>query len=194
MMTPRKERFCYEYIIDLNAAQAAIRAGYSPRTAKSQGQRLLTDVDVRTLIERLKAERLERAKVTADEVLIGMSGMFRTDMGQIMRWGPNGGEVFDSEGLDTAARASVQSVKVRRQRLLKGSGEDAAPWEVEDIEVRLVDRIRIADLLMRHLGLLTERVEHSGAIGGDVAAVERLIADPEKARLARELLRGVSQG
>lgn len=190
MMTPMKERFADEYLIDLNATQAAIRAGYSARTAYSQGQRLLKDVDVREVIERLKAERRERAKVTADEVLIGISGMFRADMTQVMRWGPDGVEVFDSDSLDAGARASVQSVKVRRQRMMRGSGEDAVPWEVEDIEVRMVDRRGVADLLMRHFGLLTERVEHSGTIGGDAAAVERLIADPEKARLARELLRG----
>ena len=68
-ITPKQERFCQEYLIDLNASQAAIRAGYSRRAAKEQGCRLLATVRVQAEIEKLMAERSERAKVRAVYVL-----------------------------------------------------------------------------------------------------------------------------
>lgn len=64
-----QERFCQEYIIDLNATQAAIRAGYSERTAYSQGQRLLKKVEIQERIQELMKERGERTQITQDKVL-----------------------------------------------------------------------------------------------------------------------------
>lgn len=68
-LTAKQQRFVEEYLVDLNATQAAIRAGYSPKTAKQQGQRLLTNVDITTAIEAAKAARSSRTQITADNVL-----------------------------------------------------------------------------------------------------------------------------
>jgi len=68
-MTPKQQRFVEEYLVDLNATQAAVRAGYSEKTARSQGQRLLTNVDIALAIEAGQAERSERTEVTQDYVL-----------------------------------------------------------------------------------------------------------------------------
>ena len=68
-MTPKQQRFVEEYLVDLNATQAAIRAGYSEKTARSQGQRLLTNVDIAMAIEAGQTERSERTEVTQDYVL-----------------------------------------------------------------------------------------------------------------------------
>lgn len=61
--------FCREYLIDLNATRAAIRAGYSERTAYSQGQRLLKNVETQERIAELKEGRNERLEIDADYVL-----------------------------------------------------------------------------------------------------------------------------
>ena len=55
-ITPKQQRFVDEYLIDLNATQAAIRAGYSPKTANRKGNRLLSKVDIQQAIEQAKAE------------------------------------------------------------------------------------------------------------------------------------------
>ncbi len=65
-MTPKQERFVQEYMIDLNATQAAIRAGYSAHTADVQGPRLLGNVGVAAAIQAAQAEFRERTKVTVD--------------------------------------------------------------------------------------------------------------------------------
>lgn len=69
LLTPRQENFCREYLIDLNATQAAIRAGYSARTAYSIGARLLTQTAVIECIKQLKQKRIEQLGVDAKYVL-----------------------------------------------------------------------------------------------------------------------------
>lgn len=68
-LTPKQQRFVEEYLVDLNATQAAIRAGYSSKTAKSQGQRMLTNVDIENAIQRAVHKRSERTEITQDYVL-----------------------------------------------------------------------------------------------------------------------------
>lgn len=68
-LTDKQKAFCEEYLIDLNATQAAIRAGYSEKTADVQGPRLLGNVRVRNEIGRLKDARSKRTQITADRVL-----------------------------------------------------------------------------------------------------------------------------
>lgn len=65
----KHEAFANEFVKDLNATQAAIRCGYSEKTAKSQGSRLLTNADIVKRIDELKLERSERTKIDVDYVL-----------------------------------------------------------------------------------------------------------------------------
>ena len=68
-MTPKQERFVSEYLVDLNATQAAIRAGYAKKSADVEGSRLLVNAKVADAVAAAKAERSERTEVTADYVL-----------------------------------------------------------------------------------------------------------------------------
>ncbi len=70
-LTPKQERFCQEYVADLNATQAAIRAGYSAKTANEQGSRLLAKVSVKAHIAELQQAAAKRNEVTVDTV-VGM--------------------------------------------------------------------------------------------------------------------------
>lgn len=64
ILTDKQKRFCKEYVIDFNATQAAIKAGYSKKTAKSQGQRLLTNVDIQQEIKKLKDKTANKLEIT----------------------------------------------------------------------------------------------------------------------------------
>ena len=68
-MTPKQGAFVREYLIDLNATQAAIRAGYSEATAYSQGQRLLKNVEVQRAVEEATTERADKCEIDALWVL-----------------------------------------------------------------------------------------------------------------------------
>ena len=69
MINDKQKIFCEEYIIDFNATQAAIRAGYSKKTANEQAARLLANVSIQTYLKELIERRNERTKITQDEVI-----------------------------------------------------------------------------------------------------------------------------
>lgn len=76
-MKEKQKRFCEEYLVDCNATQAAIRAGYSKKTARAVGQRLLTNVDIKKYIEQ-QLQKLKNEKIAdAQEVLEYLTSVMR---------------------------------------------------------------------------------------------------------------------
>lgn len=84
-LNPKQEMFCREYLIDLNATQAAIRAGYSAKTATSAAARLLANVNVSNRIAELKAERIEQVQIDAAYVLRRLVEIDQMDVADILR-------------------------------------------------------------------------------------------------------------
>lgn len=104
-MTEKQKRFCTEYLIDLNATQAAIRTGYSEKTARAIGQRLLTNVDIKKYIdERLKAIQTEKT-ADAQEVLEYLTAVMRGEQKEQV-------PLFVGEGVQRLVQKDV-SVKDR---------------------------------------------------------------------------------
>ena len=68
-LTPKQDEFCRQFVVDLCATQAAIRAGYRERTARSVGSENLTKPDIQARIAELQAERSKRTDIKADDVL-----------------------------------------------------------------------------------------------------------------------------
>src|SRR3546814_11679655 len=83
MITEKQQRFAEEYLVDLNATQAAIRAGYSVRTAKQQGARLLTNADVAAAITEGRKRQQERTEITATRVAQEMARIEFGDIRQL---------------------------------------------------------------------------------------------------------------
>ena len=98
-LSAKQERFAREYLLDLNATQAAIRAGYSPKTAYSMGQRLLKNVEVQKAVQRAMDERSKRTEVDADYVLTNLLEIVERCMQRapVMH---KGKQVVDEEGND----------------------------------------------------------------------------------------------
>ena len=131
-MTDKQKIFCQEYLIDLNATQAAIRAGYSVKTAQEQSSRLLSNVMVQREIERLKAERSRRTGITADRVLQELARI---------------GFVNPMDVIDSA----IASVKVKIIPTKDGNGIER--------EVKLHDKVKALELMGKHLGMFTDKVD-----------------------------------
>jgi phage terminase small subunit len=74
-LTPKQEMFCREYLVDLNGTQAAIRAGYSEKTANEQSAQLLAKLSIKEYVQSLMDERKERVDITADYVLQGIKDL-----------------------------------------------------------------------------------------------------------------------
>lgn len=110
-LNAKQEMFCREYLIDLNATQAAIRAGYSERTAKSQGSRLLTNADILARVKELKDKRAEELELDAYWVLKRLKDISDRSMQAepVLTYDPGSQEMietgeyqFDSNGANRA--------------------------------------------------------------------------------------------
>lgn len=159
-MTQKQKRFIEEYLIDLNATQAAIRAGYSLDTAKSIGSENLTKPDIQARIAKAMAERSRRTGVNADRVVMELAKIAFVNAKDVID--PDTATVKpDALPEDTAA---IQSVKV------KTFGEDGL-----EREVKMADKLRALELLGRHLGMFKDKVELSGALETEKTKLDDLI-------------------
>lgn len=162
-MTDKQKRFCEEYMIDLNATQAAIRAGYSPKTAHQTGAENLSKPVIQNCIAQLQAEQSRRTGVNADRVVRELARIAFANASDLID--PETASVkLDASRDDLAA---VQSIKV------KSFGEDGL-----EHEVKLADKLKALDLLGRHLGMF------NGA--GDIAEGKTLEDDPITKSLKEE--------
>jgi phage terminase small subunit len=120
-LTPKQARFVDEYLIDLNATQAAIRAGYSAATALQQGPRLLGNVGVQAAISARQADRSERTEITQDRVLAELWAIATADPNDLIQFrrgaclkcwsvGPDANEQLEPQAHGGALK--------RKQRLL----------------------------------------------------------------------------
>lgn len=82
-LSPKQQRFVEEYMVDLNATQAAIRAGYSPKTAAEQGARLLKNVKTQAAIHKAAEKREKRTEITADRVVQELWNIITADPNEI---------------------------------------------------------------------------------------------------------------
>lgn len=145
-LTAKQARFVEEYLVDLNATQAAIRAGYSAKTAEQQGSRLLGNVEVSATIATAQQQRSERVQLHADDVLSELRALVRSNVkhfviGEL-------GQVELAPGAPEDAWRAVASVKHKIR-----SDDDGVTREVE---LKLWDKNSAIDKAMKHLGLLAE--------------------------------------
>lgn len=127
-MTPKQAAFVQEYMTDLNATQAAIRAGYSVKTAGSFGHDLLKKPEIQAAIAEAQASRAARTEITADRVLDGFAAI-----------------AFSDDG-----------------------------------ETKDGDRLKALELIGKHLGMFTNKHDHTSSDGSMTPSViERVIVRPE---------------
>ena len=140
-MTPKQARFVKEYLIDLNATQAAIRAGYAPANANVEGSRLLANANIRDAIASAQAARCQRLEITADRVVQEYARVAFANMGDYLTFGPDGPVVRDLATLTPGQCAAIREVAQAHT----GSGNG--------VRIRLHDKLAALAALARHLGL-----------------------------------------
>lgn len=178
-MTPKQEQFVLEYLIDMNATQAAIRAGYSEKTASDIGRQLLRKTPVAEAVQAGLRAKAERAKMSADEVLEELAKIGRANMADYMRGGKNGDPFLDFSALNRDQAAALAEVTV--EDFIDGRGEDAR--DVRRVKFKLHDKRAALVDLGRHLGLFKDRVELTGKDGGPIRTTHDL-SDDELAGIA----------
>jgi len=174
-LPPRRQRFVEEYLIDLNATQAAIRAGYSPRTARSIGSRLLGEPVIRARVDAALAERSRRTAITQDQVLREYARLAFSDLRQVAHWGPEGLRVLPSATLDDDSAAALAEVHETRT----GAGGT--------VRVKLHEKKSALDALARHLGLFVEREAGSPAVLTVCNSIDLSGASAEEAKAGADI-------
>lgn len=151
-LTARQSRFVDEYLIDLNATQAAIRAGYSAKGANATAARLLANVSIQAAIQERMKKREERTEITQDRVLQELARIGFADLREVFT---NTGNLRRPEEWSNALGAAVSSVEV----VVRPSGEfdeDGRP-QVEHVhKIKLWDKNSALEKIARHLGMFAD--------------------------------------
>lgn len=173
-LTPKQQRFVAEYLIDLNATQAAIRTGYSRKTAEVQGSRLLSNAKIRAAVDERRAVLTQKLHVTQETVVAELAKIGFANMQDYMRVGLSGDPVLDFSRLTREQAAALAEVTV--DAYTEGHGEDAR--DVKRVKFKLSDKRAALVDLGRFLGMFKERVEHSGTVTLEQLVTESLTKDP----------------
>ena len=149
-LTAQQELFCHEYLVDLNATEAAKRAGYSKKTARTQGSRLLTNVAIMTRIQELLAPKIEKIEITAEKVIQELGRIAFAKMTDVARWTHSGMEFIPSRDLTEDQAATILMVS------------ESTNQHGGSLRIQQHDKLKALELLGKHLKLYTDKVEHSG--------------------------------
>jgi len=146
-LTAKQQRFVEEYLVDLSATQAAIRAGYSEKTAGRTGHENLKKPEIAEAIQQRIGERSERTQLTADEVVLQLARMGMADVRKLFT--PQG-QLKPVHELDDDTAAAIQSIEVVTKTIPMPGDE---PPEVEYLhKIKMVDKIKPLELIGKHMG------------------------------------------
>lgn len=144
-LTEKQKRFADEYLVDLNATQAAIRAGYSEKSAYSQGQRMLKNAEVQEHIQKIMADKDSALIASQDEILQTLTAILRREKKEII----------------------VANQKIRKSYYdaegRKCTEETDTPVLVA-IDTKISDVNKAAELLGKRYGLYADNVKLDGAL------------------------------
>jgi len=140
-LTEKQKRFCEEYLIDLNATQAAIRAGYSEKTANEQSARLLANVKVQAYIYELRERQSRRTEITADRVLEELAAIAFSDRSKFSK-------VTDRQHVSFTPTDELSDTE---RRSIAGIIEGR-----NGIEIKSYDKLRALELIGKHIGMFNK--------------------------------------
>jgi phage terminase small subunit len=166
-LTHKQQRFVDEYLIDLNATQAAIRAGYSARNADKIGHQLLGKTRVSDEISLGMKAREKRTGITQDRVLQELARIAFFDIRKLYK---DDGSLKRPDELDDDAAAVLSGVDV-----MEMSGNDGPVTLTK--KAKVFDKTAALTLAMRHLGMLKDKTEISGPNGGPIQTESRKLQD-----------------
>lgn len=170
-ITPKQQRFVEEYLVDLNATQAAIRAGYSAKTAEQQGHQLLKNTSVAEAVSEAQAARSERTEITQNQVLRELAKIGFSDIRKLFT---PGGNLMPIGDLDDDAAACLSSIEITTRKA-RGGDDD----EVEEVaKIRLWDKRAALVDIGKHLGMFKDKVELSGQLSMLPTVVDDFLCPP----------------
>jgi len=158
-LTAKQQCFVAEYLVDMNATQAAIRAGYSAKTAGAIGDEVLKKPEIAEAIKSAMDARSERTEITQDMVLRELAKIGFSDLRKMF----SNGNLIAIDALDDESAACLSSIEVVTRRV--PGGEES---EVEHVaKIKVWDKQAALVNIGRHLGMFTDKVDMN--VKGDIA-------------------------
>lgn len=156
-LPPRQERFCQEYIIDLNATRAAQRAKYSKKTARIKASQLLTKVNIKKRIIELKKERAERTKIDQDQVIEELAIIGFSDLKNHIDIDPLTGAIR-IRGFEDMPEGSSRVLKsIKEDRVIKEDADGKKTTVYDKVKFELWDKPKALEMIGRHLAMFIDR-------------------------------------
>ena len=175
-LTAKQERFCQEYMIDLNATQAAIRAGYSEKTAYSVSSENLRKPEVQDRISELQQTIQERTEITQDRVIAEYAKIAFANTTDVIEWGDT--IMIEVEVDGEMQRVPFHGIKIKNSKDLPANIQ-AAVKKVKQgkdgLEVEMHDKKGALDSIARHLGMFNDSLELKGKL--EVQTLSELMDD-----------------
>ncbi|MGJ7177079.1 terminase small subunit [Morganella morganii] len=158
-LTDKQEMFCREYLVDLNATQAAIRAGYSDKTANRIAAQLLSKLDIGKRIHELKSERGERLAIDADYVLQRLVEIDQMDVADILL---SNGEIKPIKDWPKVWRITLSGIDVTEI-----AGDAAGLLK----KIKWPDKVKNLELLGKHISVqaFREQVKNEHDVVGTLS-------------------------
>lgn len=180
-LTEKQKRFVEEYLIDLNATQAAIRAGYSPKTAEQIGYKLVQKSSVAEEISVAKAERSKRTSISQDRVLEELATIAFANGSDFARvvTKPETDElgriIIDPNTGEQSMLATVELIPTDQLTDEQKRAISCIKQGKYGIEVNTCDKVKALELLGKHLGMFKEKVEVNGSLQAETSKLDDLI-------------------
>jgi phage terminase small subunit len=171
-LEPKQQAFCEEYIIDFNGTQAAIRAGYSAKTANEQSSRLLANVNIQTEIKRQIENRSKRTEITQDRVLLEIARLAFNDPRKAF---DEDGNLLPVHQWPDDVAAAISAIKVVEQRI-DNEGVEVISSQLK--EIKFWDKGKQIELAGKHLAMFTDNIKHAGEITQKIARIELIPVYP----------------
>lgn len=190
-LTTKQKEFCNQYLIERNGKHAAIKAGYSEKTAEQQASRLLSNVKVQKYLRQRMQDRIERTEITQDMVLFEIANIAFSNAadyaevvervamteidGQMIPVLDADGNPVKYKAVEPVLTANLTENQKRALAVIK-KGRDG-------FEIKAYDKVRALELLGKHLGMFEDKLEVKGEIKNDPLAgltteeLKKLIAD-----------------
>lgn len=146
-LSNKQKLFCDEYLIDLNVTQAAIRAGYTPKYADAQGYKLLDKPAIKDYIDKAIAKRSRRTGINQDRVIQELARIAFVKAADVI----NVNTATVKKNVSDDDLSTIQSVKIKTVPTAYGKGVER--------EVKLADKMKALELLGKHLGLFTDKID-----------------------------------
>ena len=159
-LTAKQKAFCQEYLVDLNATRAAERAGY--RAIRKQGSNLIGLRNVRAEVKRLMDERSKRTEITADLVLQELLLIARSNLADAVG---EDGKILGLREMPEEVQRVIAALEVK-ELFDNRRADRVASGQVT--RMRFWDKLRALELLGKHLGLFTDKLELTGRDSGPV--------------------------